>query len=88
MSKVKGGGTTTGGKGGPAQGGVAAARLSKKKKEFELAKDKILSHLDLTSPVVAGGGKLLKNLDQCRAAKERLAGSVIKQALKKQGGNN
>ena len=62
-------GTTTGKGGkdtGTAPGGVAAARLSKKKKEFDLAKDKILSHLDLTQPVVAGGGKLLKNLEQCR----------------------
>lgn len=43
-------------------------KLSKKKKEYDFAKDKILTHLDLTKPVELGAksAKLMKNLDNCR----------------------
>ena len=45
------------------------ARVSKKKKEFELAKDKILAHFDLTKPQEkAQKGKLMLNLEMARAA--------------------
>lgn len=44
-------------------------KLSKRKKDFELAKDKILAHLDLTKPLEKGNkGKLLLNLEMARAA--------------------
>lgn len=39
------------------------ARVSKKKKEFEIAKDKILGHLDLSKELNPGSCKLVKNLN-------------------------
>ena len=48
---------------------MKGARLSKKKKEFEIAKDKIMAHLNLTKPLEKHNkGKLLQNLEQCRLA--------------------
>jgi len=48
-------------------------KLSKRKKDFEVAKDKILGHLDLTrwlEPVE--GGKLFKNLDTCQKTRDKI----------------
>ena len=68
-------------------GGAQAARVSKKKKEFEIAKDKMLAHLDLTQGLTgASVGKLFKNLESSRQARDRLGGTMIKKALKKPGG--
>jgi uncharacterized protein YgiB involved in biofilm formation len=53
---------------------VKGQKLSKRKKEFELAKAGIFAHLNLTKKLELGqGGKLLKNLDTCRKANEKLA---------------
>ena len=68
-------------------GGAQAARVSKKKKEFEIAKDKMLAHLDLTQNLSGPSvGKIFKNLESSRQARDRLGGSLIKKALKKPGG--
>ena len=45
------------------------AKMSKRKKEFDLVKDKISAHLDLTIPLTeASRTKPYKNLEACRVA--------------------
>lgn len=53
--------------------GNAKQQLSKRKKEFDIAKDKIMKHLDLTKRMEPPqGGKLYKNVQTCRAAKKKV----------------